>query len=388
MAIVLNKRCLALAVSLTLMTPLSARADNEWWLIPTQASNAAVWAKDKAEKLYTMAKDQAEKLASLVKLETSTLASQDTATQQITSTTEKETLALKELSQSELNYAANVHTAKGAADAGDKFPRAIELASMCEVAVTTENVAVAKAKANIAGKALGATLVRRDLATLPQNVLPTLVARKHNDSYCSVEDNKSGRCEKVAPLIQQNADIQASTLLLPNNGTTYTETESQAAQDFIKMVTNPNRSVDLSPAMEKTPQGVAYLVAYRAAVAQMSVAYNSLSQIWASRVTDFSASEAVDATGDLELSVIAVMKKFVYDRFVDPRWKENLAGMDANGTLREIAIVMSGKNFTTFQAFQQRQRMEALYATKLSIDASESNDARLSELRRNLYKSK
>jgi hypothetical protein len=384
----LKKSAVAIAVLVIVAIPITANATAIAWLVPTQISNMALWAKDKADKLYRLAKEQAEKMASLAKLEASTLTSQDTAAQQVTSTTEKETAALKELTQSELNYAANAHTSRGSANAEEKFSSPVELQNMCDVATTTEKIAAAKTRASIAGKALGSTLVRRDLAIPRQNLLPTIAAQTHNTSYCSQEDKKAGRCDPVAPLLLQNADVQAGTLMLPNNGTTYTKAESEAAQDFIKMVTNPDRSVDLAPGLEKAPQGAAYLVTFRAATAQMSVAYNSMSQLWANRVADDSVSEAIDSTGDLELSVLGVMKKFAYDRFVDQRWKENLAGMDVNGTLREIAITMAGKNFTTLQAFQQRQRMEALVATKLSIDAEESNEARLIQLRQSLHNSR
>jgi hypothetical protein len=126
------------------------------------------------------------------------------------------------------------------------------------------------------------------------------------------------------------------------------------------------------------------MLATMVAAAQNSVAYNSLSQIWSSHSADAGLSAMTGESPGDALSMVGVMKKFVYSRFVEPKWKSDLAGMDTNGLLKEIAVLMAGQNWMDYQSYLQAERVEAVVATQLAIAARDHNEKRLTELRSKL----
>jgi hypothetical protein len=375
-----------------LSTPMWAHAtiSDLPWLTVTQIKNLALWAKDKADMLYQMAKNQAETMSAFGSTQTVINEGMDSSSSTISATIEKQTGAMKELTQAKMNYDATLETSKAAAEAEDKFGNPAELANMCDTAATGQQAAIASNSAAINGKALNAALTRRQLHSPAPAVVTKQLIDEHNNSYCSDDDQAHGRCNTAAsiPKTQQNADLNAGSLLTPSNGSTYSNTEREAAQKFIVMASGPVPPENLPPALEKTPQGKAYVLATMVAAAQSSVAKHSLSQIWAENSADPGLSETAEGNPGDALSMVGVMKKFVYDRFVEPKWKADLVGMDTNGLLKEIAVLMAGQNWMDYQAYRQAERMEAVVATQLAIAARDHNEKRLIGLRSQLSRSR
>jgi hypothetical protein len=376
---VLGRKKLVVAIALIVMAAVPIRAyawNDSWWLIPTQAKNIALWALNHSEELGEMAADLADKIKSTKIMEVGSLTALDSSAGQISSTIEKQNGALGELSQAHMNYDATRMTSEGVASAEDRYGSNEDMGGMCDITDAGERVATVASGTNITAKALSTSLVNRDLTVLDQRFVDKELINTHANKYCSDLDAKRGRCDAVDDLVQ-NADVQASTLLVPSNGTTYTQTEANSARDFIRMVAPPVKAPVLPAAIEKSVPGTTYLVQSRAAAAQMSVPYYSLSHIWASRLPD--PDQETPSGG---LSLIGMMRKVVYDKFVDPQWKTDLAKMDSNATLREIAVILSSKNFNTYQHYRQTERLEALLATRLSVDSSISNGKRIEKARR------
>jgi hypothetical protein len=204
----------------------------------------------------------------------------------------------------------------------------------------------------------------------------------HNNHYCSDEDVRRKRCTaaQLVPIEQQNADLNAGSLLTPANGSTYSEKEGMAAKDFVTMVTNPVPKEMLQVSLEKGPGGAAYVFESMAAAARMSVANYSLLKIWAENSPDDSLSAAGGATPGDAISMVGVMKSFVYDRFAKPDWNKSLSTMDTNGLLKEVAMLMAGQNWMDYRAYLQAERMEAVAATQLAIITRDSNEKRLNAM--------
>jgi hypothetical protein len=382
----LNKMTVALATAGIFSMPVNAYAFSDMWFLgPTQLANAAQWAADHLETIKQMAADKLEMLQQFASTQLSMEAGMDTSSAEISATVEKQTGAMKELTQAQLNYDAAMETAKATADAEDKYGNETEIVSMCDVAETSKTAAIAANSANINGKAMSAAYTRRDLYVQSVEAAKQSVIKDH-EKYCSTLDESRGRCSKPAGITetQENADLNAGSLLAPANGSTYSDTESAAAQDFIRMVVNPIPPELLPKGVEQQPQGKAYMLATMVAAAQNSVAYNSLSQIWSSHSADAGLSAMTGESPGDALSMVGVMKKFVYSRFVEPKWKSDLAGMDTNGLLKEIAVLMAGQNWMDYQSYLQAERVEAVVATQLAIAARDHNEKRLTELRSKL----
>jgi hypothetical protein len=377
----------ALMLSGSLIAPLNAYAWSDMWYIgPTQASNVLLWAKDKAEMLYQMAANQFETLAAIAQQELSVTLGMLNSSSAISATIEKQTGAMNELTQAKLNYDASAITARGAAEAEDRYGNQDEIANMCDAAGTGKNAASSSSNSNINGKALSASLTRRDMYTANTGVVMKDLLDNHKN-YCSDEDAKQGRCKDVVPRVEQNADLNAGSLLSPANGSTYSDKEAVAAKDFIIMATNPLPKGMIQQSFEKTPQGLAYILATMVTAAQNSVAHHSLTQIMSANAADVGLSAATSDTPGDALSMVGVMKKFVFDRFADPAWKTKMVGMDTNGLLKEVAILLAGQNWMDYQAYLQAERMEAVIATQLAISAREHNKTLLDAARSNVSSS-
>lgn len=372
-----KKAAIGVALVLASIVPLRAFAwGDAWWLIPTQASNLALWAANKVENMAEMAASLTERLDSVNLMESSSLTALDGQAGEVGATLEKQTGAAGELSQAELNYRATTETSRALAEAQDKFEGAEDQGGMCEVAGQGERIGEVAAGSHLTGKAIATSLVNRDLSTPNAEGLRRNMQERHASAYCSDQDSLRGRCDPVDPTVQSD-DLQAATLLAPSNGDTYNPQEAQGARDFIRMVAPPPSSSMLAPGLEKGKVGQDYLLTSRSGAARMSVSYNSLSQILAERLPDPDRESS-----DGGLSLLGLMRKAVYDKFVDPGWKTSLARMDANATLREIAVIMASKNFNTYQHYRQNERVEALLATRLSVESSISNGARIEKAKR------
>jgi hypothetical protein len=160
----LNKMTVALATAGIFSMPVNAYAFSDMWFLgPTQLANAAQWAADHLETIKQMAADKLEMLQQFASTQLSMEAGMDTSSAEISATVEKQTGAMKELTQAQLNYDAAMETAKATADAEDKYGNETEIVSMCDVAETSKTAAIAANSANINGKAMSAAYTRRDL---------------------------------------------------------------------------------------------------------------------------------------------------------------------------------------------------------------------------------
>lgn len=379
----INKLAVTMIAAGVISAPVTAHAFSDMWFIgPTQAANIAQWASDKAAILAQMAKDKLETLQAFASTEMSINSGMESSSTAISATLEKQTGAMKEIAQGKMNYDATVETARGAAEAEDLYGDQRSLSNMCDAAESSKDAARAATTAGANGKALSAAFTRRDLYASKDMVREELL-NEHNKKYCSDDDAKQGRCtvDPTVPVTQQNADLNAGSLLAPANGTTYSKREAAAAKDFIATTTSSSPPGTLPKTMERGPHGKAYVLASMVAAAQNSVAHHSLSQIWAANAADEGLSAATDDGAGQTLSLVGVMKRFVYTRFVEPEWKSDLVQMDTNGLLKEIAILLAGQNWMDYQAYLQAERMEAVVATQLAISARDHNERRLAGLR-------
>ena len=125
----------------------------------------------------------------------------------------------------------------------------------------------------------------------------------------------------------------------------------------------------LPPSMETTAAGRAYINAQRAEAAQLGVAQYSLSQLLADRTV----TAPPGSPPEQQISVLSLMRKFAEDRFTKPEWTTQLATKNDLGVLREIAIMLSFKNWVDYRSYLQMQRVEAVLSTSLAINAKAHN---------------
>lgn len=277
----------------------------------------------------------------------------------------QQTAALKELVQGQMNYQAQLRAKKAAANAQLDYsgPQAIP-PQVCTTLELGEQTGAASTAAHFTGKAVTAAEVERNMYVKNAHDAYMQIYENHMESYCSSVDQARGRCKKAAPAALQNADIMASTLLSPNAGQTYSSAEYRAAEAFIGNTTNPFPSPMLQQRYERTKHGRDYILAQMTESAQLSVAQTAMSQILA----DHAPTNADPSNPAHKISVIGLMKQFTDDRFVSPKWKEQLQQKSQPGVLREIAYMMAFHNWMDYRSYVQRERIEALLATNLSLN--------------------
>jgi hypothetical protein len=292
-----------------------------------------------------------------------------------TSEGEKQTGAQKELTQAQLNFDATSKAKKVAAEAQDIAGGDEYVNGSCETLETANQAGAAAKGAGQEARAHTAALAARNLYTPSVGAEQKKLLATHDTNYCSAADEKRNRCKATTKILMQDAEISAGTLLSPANGSTYTKDESKAAEEFVKIATNPMPAEMLPNAFEKTAEGKTYILASRFAQAQSSVAQFSLSSIM--KRHDVS-TESASMDG---LSVVGWMKKFVTDRFGNASWQEKINNAQSPVVLlREIALIQAGKNWMDYQAYEQAERMEAVMATTLAITARAYNEPRLAQL--------
>lgn len=308
----------------------------------------------------------------------------DSGTNSIGSAIMKEVAADSQLLQAQMNYKAVLWANERATQAFNRFASSSSYAyGTCETAATNEGAGNVQVSTRIAIKATTAADTAYDLYNASASQAQLNITDLHNTTYCSQGDATAGRgCTPVAPHMQ-NADVSAGTLLVPNGGNTYTPEEYQAATAYVRMVTAPVPQEMIPVGMEKTPQGMRFVVGQRAAAAQMSVARLALNQIKESNAKANNLTNTVAGpAGDLSIS--ALMQKIVTERFGNANYAASLQVMNETGLLKEIAINLTTANWQAYQTYLMNEPAELVAATQTAIVARADAERRLGELRANM----
>jgi hypothetical protein len=203
---------------------------------------------------------------------------------QIAGTREKQTGALKETRQAEINYQGTLSAAQSAAQVDDAYP-STEVAdiNMCQVAGDQVDTGAAKVSSDIWAKAIGASSLARSTAGAPEGVSTKVAIDTHLAQYCSDVDIERGRDCKTSGNGMQNADITVSTAMTPNIGMTLSDEEYQASLLAAKNIVNATPHENVAPALESKSLGQEYLITKRSEDATLSLADHAFAQIIARR---------------------------------------------------------------------------------------------------------
>lgn len=340
--------------------------------------DAQIAASDVAAKVATlaqMAASQASTLAGIAQSTLMTMNAEQGTTASIVASREKELAAESELVQAELNYDAASEAQKRFAEAQDNFTAPSAKAyRVCEVMKAGDAAKKVGDDARSIGKALSDASGNRQMYTENASASAKKVLDNYRKNYCSIEDEKRGRCTAVEKSMQ-NAAVSADSLMSPTSGETFTAKEKVAAVDFIQMVTNPTPQEMLPKGLEKKSAAAErFNLAQMSAQAQMSMADHSLMQILASKT-------ATGTTPEKSISVVGMMKKFSEEKFGNPVYVKGLGGMDSPGLLKEINSQMAVRNWISYHGYLQNERVEALLATQLAIAVKESSDGAIASAR-------
>jgi hypothetical protein len=188
---------------------------------------------------------------------------------------EKALAAEKELAGAGLFQGALASTAKNAGASGGMVPDG------CESLESEENALDAKASAVTWQKAMTGGNARSTVGSDNAGKSMREVLDTHNDTYCSDIDEARGRCYVPGNGLQ-NADIMASTVLVPNAGSTLSDEEFEASRRFVTNVTNAVPTQNLPPALESSSAGQSYVLEQRRQAARLSLSQNALNRIIAS----------------------------------------------------------------------------------------------------------
>lgn len=303
------------------------------------------------------------------------------ATTAVVAALDKRSGVQQQLQQSELNYDAALFLAQRAAEAEDRYraPSAEPVDACATSAVATSANAAANA-ARLNGKALSRAFTRKVMGTVNSSAAAQAAMDEYNANYCTLDDQRRGRCNNVAPPHLQGANLAAGTLLSPNGSETYTPQELEAAKSYINMVTNPVPAEALPVAVERTPGGQRYFLEQMQAQAYMSGATHSLSQIAANHTANSTFSGAGAQPGE-NISIAGLMRRFVEKKFGSQDYVVQLQGKDNKGLLAEIVISMAARNWMDYHTYLQTERTEANLALQLALLARERGDNQLSAAR-------
>lgn len=309
----------------------------------------------------------------------------DTATTAIVAAIEKSSAVNKELKQAELNYDAASKAGEAGAAAQDAFTKpsadlmdGAVAANACATMATATAATTAANNSAITARALTAADSRKALYTSNASGVMQQRLREYQTSFCSEQSRARGLCTTAVAAHMQDADTNAGSLLAPAGGRTYSEDESKAARQFIDNVVGPIPEESLPISLEKTEAGKRYVVEQRAMSSVRSMAVFSLNTIYSNNSAEDSSQGAAAAN---KVSIVGLMKKFVDERFGDPKYRDSLAKLGEEGLLRQIATSMAFQNWMGYQAYTQGERAESLLATSLALNARERTERSLGQLR-------
>jgi hypothetical protein len=309
----------------------------------------------------------------------------DTATNAIVSAIEKQSASNMQLKQSEINYDAATQSQKAGAEAQDMFtePSADLMdpntaANACATMATATAATTAANNATITAKALSSADARKTLYTSNSSGVMQQKMAEYKTNFCSDKARERGMCDVPVAAHMQDADINAGSLMAPSGGGTYSADEAIAARSLIDNIVGPIPQESLPIALEKTPAGQRFVLEQRAMSSVRSMANFSLNSIFAANNPEDTSSSAAAAS---KLSVVGLMKKFVEDRFGDPKYRDSIATMNEVGLLRQLAENLAFQNWLEYYSYLQGERTEGLLATNLALNARERSERTLAALR-------
>lgn len=200
----------------------------------------------------------------------------------------------------------------------------------------------------------------------------------HANKYCSQQDVDQGRCSRAADLRLQDADVRADTML---NSSSYTPEQIVAARAFVINVTNPMPTQNIPQKWEATPQGKTFVAGQYIEQARASVAANSLNAAVAAR-TPIQGLGSAAMLNKADVSELELMESQVRGRFESPAWYKMIANFSVENLFREANKMQALKLWLDLDSYKQRERMEAVVATQLSIAVKQDTDRRQQEARR------
>ena len=202
--------------------------------------------------------------------------------------------------------------------------------------------------------------------------------RTHTSKFCSDEDVRLGRCNTAAPADLQNADIRADNLIARD---VLNPDQQAAASAFIQNVLNPIPTQMLPKGWESTDAGKTFIAGQMAEQGRTSVAANSFAHMAASRHVQPGLGTAAGLNVP-DISMRQLIRSQADGRFLSPKWYEMLAGMTSeHNLLRELNKQMAFSLWMDYQAYEQNERIEAVLATDMAINAKRDSEARLAQAR-------
>lgn len=236
---------------------------------------------------------------------------------------------------------------------------------------------IAAGKVTAIQSSLCADSAKRTLFTPNTAAAVAAIYDDHIRKYCSPQDAALGRCQVVAPDMQ-NADVRADIAL---NTSSYTQEQIAAARAFVNNVTNPVPTQNIPQAWENTTQGKTFVAGQYIEQARASVAANSFNAALAARIPIQGLGTRAQVN-KADISELELMESQVYGRFASKEWYAMLAGFGVEQLLREIAKIDAYQLWTGLKDYRQNERIEQVLATQLSIAVKLDSEQRLREARR------
>lgn len=328
-------------------------------------------AMSKMEKILQDIEETAALNSAIIESTISQLMAKQSSVEAMLASASKMIAGRKELTQSKLNYQAAQLANNRLFDAQNRFTDVSSRApGLCEVGAASEQARAINIDASLNEKALTRSGVRQQLYVENATVVAKDIYETYKSRYCSNADVQRGRCTTAVDPMMQGASLEAGTLLTPTSGETYTAQESQAAADFIQMVTNPFPEEMLPKSLEKSQGANRFLLAQMHAQAQMSVAQGALNHVMASR-------EALSQGDGPKMSVVALMKDIAGSRFGVSKHESAVAGTGENAMYQLINLNLADSNWMDYQAYRQNEKIESVLASQLAVAAKLRSDVQV-----------
>lgn len=194
------------------------------------------------------------------------------------------------------------------------------------------------------------------------------------------------------------------------SGLTYTPDQKEAANLFVQMVTDPFPTPKLPSAWENTAQGQQYKANQIVEQSQLSVAKFSLNQAVASKAEQEGKgtqicgvySQMLTASSDTAEAAAAASKmppcalnpnaslaevmEFMNEVRMHPSWGAMITAATPAGVQKEQAMMGAFDLWMGYKKYQQLERIEALLAAQLSVDARKAAQENIARNRINAAK--
>lgn len=282
---------------------------------------------------------------------------------------QRQTAALRVMEEGSTAVRTQLFMEKVRADAAVKYelsPRAcFEVAAASASTTAGEEVHQAVAK-------VSRMLDRHTLFTANTSATIGRMHDEHLAKYCSQQDADLGWCQVTDPALQ-NADIRADTLL---NTPAYTGRQAEAAGTFVRNLTNPAPTQMIPRVLEATPQGKTFVAGQYIEQARASLAAHSLNTQLAER-TPVGGLGTAAGLNKADVSRQELIESLVRNRFETPAWYKMVAGFSAENMLREANKMQALALWMDLQRYKTDERISAITAANLAINAKQDADMRL-----------